>query len=166
LESGRADMSHDPVDLNTVIRMAVSVLAPQADAKQIVLSVGVPTDLPFLTGDAQRLHQVMLNLMGNAIKYCRPGDNVTVRAWSDGDRLSVSVADTGPGILKDALPHLFERFYRVAGEMGKAVGTGLGLTIARQIVEAHGGEIAVSSEEGHGATFTFTLPLAGVSGGV
>jgi signal transduction histidine kinase len=166
LESGRADMSHDPVDLNTVIRMAVSVLAPQADAKQIVLSVGVPTDLPFLTGDAQRLHQVMLNLMGNAIKYCRPGDNVTVRAWSDGDRLSVSVADTGPGIPKDALPHLFERFYRVAGEMGKAVGTGLGLTIARQIVEAHGGEIAVSSEEGHGATFTFTLPLAGVSGGV
>jgi signal transduction histidine kinase len=166
LESGRADMSHDPVDLNTVIRMAVSVLAPQADAKQIVLSVDVPADLPSLTGDAQRLHQVMLNLVGNAIKYCRPGDNVTVKARSDDGRLSVSVADTGPGIPKDALPHLFERFYRVAGEMGKTVGTGLGLTIAQQIVEAHGGEITASSEEGHGATFTFTLSLAGVSGSV
>jgi signal transduction histidine kinase len=72
----------------------------------------------------------------------------------------VSVADTGPGIPADALPSIFQRFYRVPGMEGRAVGTGLGLAITQQIVEAHGGEISVSSEEGHGTTFTFTLPVS------
>jgi signal transduction histidine kinase len=163
LESGRAALSHDPVDLSTVIRMAIGVLAPQADAKQVGLSSDVPADLPSIVGDAQRLHQVMLNLMGNGIKYCREGDTVTVTARHEGDSLVVGVADTGPGIPADALPRIFERFYRVPGTEGQAVGSGLGLTIARKIVEAHGGEITVSSEEGEGTTFTFTLPLEGAS---
>ena len=101
----------------------------------------------------------MLNLVGNAIKYCRPGDSVTITAEDDEDRLTVSVADTGPGIQAESLPHIFERFYRVPSTEGQAPGTGLGLTITHRIVEAHGGEITVSSEEGHGATFTFTLPV-------
>ncbi len=162
LESGRASLAQDPVDLRTVIHMAVNVLRPQADAKQILLLVEAPATLPSVVGDAQRLHQVMLNLLSNAVKYCRQGDNVTVTARDEGDHLTVSVADTGPGIPADALSNIFERFYRVPGTEGQALGTGLGLTITRQIVEAHGGEIYASSEEGHGATFTFTLPIQSV----
>jgi signal transduction histidine kinase len=161
LESGRASLAQDPIDLSTVIRMAFNVLAPQAEEKQIRLSVDVPPALPIVLGDAQRFHQVMLNLVGNAIKYCQSGDEVTVTARSDGDHLTVSVADTGPGIPEKALPYLFERFYRVAGSEERASGTGLGLTITNRIIEAHGGEIAVTSEEGQGTTFTFTLPLVG-----
>jgi len=158
LESGRAPLARDPVDLSTVIHMAVNVLRPQADAKQITLLVDVAATLPSVKGDAQRLHQALLNLLSNAVKYCRPGDTVTITARCEKDHLSVSVADTGPGIPADALPNIFERFYRVPGTEDRALGTGLGLTITRQIIEAHGGEVLVSSEEGHGATFTFTLP--------
>jgi len=161
LESGRASMAQDPVDLSTVIRMAVNVLIPQADAKQIGVSVDVPATLPSVVGDAQRLHQVMLNLLSNAVKYSRPGDNITVTAMGEEHYLTVSVTDTGPGIPADALPHIFERFYRVSATEGQALGTGLGLTITRQIIEAHRGEITVTSEEGRGTTFTFMLPVEG-----
>ncbi|MBE9508340.1 MAG: GAF domain-containing sensor histidine kinase [Chloroflexi bacterium] len=157
LESGRASLAREPVDLSTVIQMTVSVLMPQAEAKKVGVSVDVPTDLPPVVGDAQRLHQAMLNLLGNAIKYCHSGDNVTVTARSEEDNLVVVVSDTGPGIPAEALPHVFERFYRVTE--GQVSGTGLGLTITQRIVEAHGGEITVSSEEGRGATFIFTLPV-------
>jgi len=161
LESGRASLSHDPVDLSTVIHMALNVLRPQADGKQVGLSVDVPPALPLILGDAQRLHQVMLNLVGNAVKYCRPGDEITVTARSEGDHLTVSVADTGPGIPAQALPYIFERFYRVAGAEERAGGSGWGRTITNRIIEAHGGETSVVSEEGQGTTFTFTLPLVG-----
>jgi len=159
LESGRASLAQDPVDLSTVIHMTVNVVRAQADAKRITLLVDVPPALPSVLADAQRLHQVMLNLLSNAIKYCREGDQVTVTGRCEDGVLTVSVADTGPGIPADALPNVFERFYRVPGTANRAVGTGLGLAITRQIVEAHGGEISVSSEEGEGATFTFVLPL-------
>lgn len=159
LESGRAHLARDPIDLSTVIRMAVNVLMPQADAKQIRVSVEVPATLPIVMGDVQRLHQVMLNLLGNAVKYCRPDDNITVTAVGEGDCLTVSIADTGPGIPAESLSRIFDRFYRVSGMEGGALGTGLGLTITRQIVEAHKGEITVSSEEGRGSTFVFTLPV-------
>ncbi len=161
LESGRVHLASDPVDLSTVIRMAVNVVMPQADGKQIGLSVDVPADCPSVAGDAQRLHQAMLNLLSNAVKYCRPGDRVMVAVRCDGACLTVSVADTGPGIPAEALPHIFERFYRVPGVEDQSPGTGLGLTITRNIIEAHGGEISVSSEGGRGTTFTFTLPVEG-----
>jgi len=159
LESGRAHLAQDPIDLSTVIRMAVNVLIPQADAKQIRLAVDAPVTLPFVVGDAQRLHQVMLNLLGNAIKYCHAGDSVTVTVMEGDGCLTVSVADTGPGIPAKALPRIFDRFYRVASTENEELGAGLGLTITRQIIEAHKGEITVSSEEGQGTTFTLTLPV-------
>jgi signal transduction histidine kinase len=165
IESGRASLAWAPVDLSTVIHMAVSVLAPQAQAKQVGLAIDITDDLLPIVGDGQRLHQALLNLIGNGIKYCRPGDSVTITARRKDGALVVSVADTGPGIPADALPHIFERFYRVPGAEEQAVGSGLGLTITRKIVEAHGGEITVESEEGRGTTFTFTLPLENVSGG-
>ncbi len=159
LKSGRAALAQDLVEVSTVIRMAINVLKPQADTKQIVLSIDVPPNLPAVRGDAQRLHQVMLNLLSNAIKYCRPGDNVTVSTTCEDEKLTVSVADTGPGIPADALPSIFERFYRVPGAESHAVGTGLGLAITQQIIEAHGGHIWVESVEGTGTTFAFTLPI-------
>jgi signal transduction histidine kinase len=159
LQSGRASLAQDPVDLSTVIHMAVNVLKPQADTKQIVLSVDAPASPPALFGDAQRLHQALLNLLSNAVKYCNSGDQVTVSAKYEKDQAVVSVIDTGPGIPADALPSIFERFYRVPGSENRAVGTGLGLAITQQIIEAHGGEISVSSEEGQGTTFRFTLPV-------
>jgi signal transduction histidine kinase len=159
LQSGRAALAQDRVDLSTVIHMAINVLKPQADAKQIMLSVDIPAALLPILGDAQRLHQALLNLLSNAVKYCDSGDNVVVSVKCGEDLVTVSVADTGPGIPADALPSIFERFYRVPGTERRVVGTGLGLAITQQIVEAHGGEISVSSEEGHGTTFTFTLPM-------
>jgi signal transduction histidine kinase len=159
LQSGRASLALDPVDLNTVVLMAINVIKPQADGRQIILAVDVPTTLPPVMGDAQRLHQALLNLLSNAIKYSDPGDTVTVSASRNEESTSVSVADTGPGIPVDALPSIFERFYRVPGSERRAVGTGLGLAITQQIIEAHGGKISVSSEEGKGTTFTFTLPV-------
>jgi len=159
LESGRASLDQDPVDLSTVILMAVSVLRPQADVGQIGVSVDVPANLPSVMGDAQRLHEAMLNLLSNAIKYCRPGDNIAITVSDEEDHLTVTVADTGPGIPEEVLPYVFERFYRVPGTEGRVLGTGLGLTITRKIIEAHGGEINVTSEEGRGATFTFVLPV-------
>jgi len=159
LESGRASLARDPVCLSTVAHMAVNVVRPQADARQIGVVVDVPATLPSVIGDAQRLHQALLNLLSNAIKYCHPGDSVKVTAQCEGHCLAVSVADTGPGIPVEALPHLFERFYRVPGSEGRVTGTGLGLSITRQIVEGHGGEMRVASAEGQGTTFTFTLPV-------
>jgi len=159
LRSGRASLAQAPVDLSTVIHMALNVMKPQADTKQITFSVDLPTAPLSILGDAQRLHQALLNLLSNAIKYCRLGDDVTVLVQGEENFVTVSVVDTGPGIPADALPSIFDRFYRVPGTEGQAVGTGLGLAITQQIVEAHGGEISVSSEEGLGTAFTFTLPV-------
>jgi signal transduction histidine kinase len=159
LESGRASLARDPISMSTVIHMAVNVLQPQADAKQIVLLADVPAKLPTVMGDAQRLHQALLNLLGNAVKYCGSGDCVTVGAMDAGDYLAVSVADTGPGIPAEELPRIFERFYRVPGAERRASGAGLGLSITRQIVEVHGGKLDVTSEEEKGTTFILTLPV-------
>jgi len=161
LESGRASLNQATLDMGTVIHMAVNVLMPQADEEKIGLSLDVPADLPSVVGDAQRLHQALLNLLGNAVKYCDAGDSVTVAARAEEGRLVVTVSDTGPGIPGEALPHIFERFYRVVE--GQAPGSGLGLTITQRIIEAHGGGIMVDSEEGSGTTFRFTLPIGGVS---
>ena len=159
LESGRAHLTQDPVDMNTVIRMGVNVLMPQARDGKIGISVDIPATLPQITGDAQRLHQVILNLLGNAVKYCQQGDKVTISATSGEDSLTVKIADTGPGIPEEAVDHIFERFYRVPDTKELATGAGLGLTITQQIVKAHGGEISVSSKEGEGTIFMFTLPV-------
>ncbi len=158
LESGRATLVQEPIDLGTVIRMAVNVLRPQANAEGISLAVEIPPHLPAIKGDAQRLHQVMINLLDNAIKYCQAGDSVTVRAETQANGIAVVVADTGPGIPAEEMPHIFERFYRARGHERNTSGTGLGLAIVQQIIKAHGGEIDVSSELGEGTQIIFKLP--------
>jgi two-component system OmpR family sensor kinase len=111
-------------------------------------------------GDAEQLRRVFFNLIENAIKYTLEG-SITARVEPHPDRVCVTIADTGPGIAAEHLPHLFERFYRVdAARSREQGGSGLGLAIAHSIITAHHGSLDVSSEVGHGTTFTVTLPVA------
>jgi signal transduction histidine kinase len=114
--------------------------------------------------DAQKLYQVFLNLLDNAIKYSDPGDRVDVKIEEGISSLTVEVKDTGVGIPEEDLAQLFERFYRVDKDRSRATGgSGLGLAISRQIVEMHGGELSVESEVGEGSTFRMRLPKAPLS---
>jgi signal transduction histidine kinase len=109
--------------------------------------------------DRNRILQVFGNLIGNAVKFCRPGDTITVRCLRNGNEMRVSVADTGPGIPADVASKIFEPYWSATQHV--KLGAGLGLYIARGIIEGHGGRIWVESTPGHGATFSFTLPIAG-----
>jgi two-component system phosphate regulon sensor histidine kinase PhoR len=108
--------------------------------------------------DDSRIEQVLVNLIHNAIKFTPPGGRIVVSAKTQGDRLVVSVTDTGVGISEEDLPRVFERFYK-ADKARAGGGTGLGLAIAKHVVEAHGGRIWAESVEGTGSTFIFTIPL-------
>ena len=118
----------------------------------------MPGNLPMVKGDPQRLKQVLINLASNAIKYNREGGQVSICVDVEDSHLRVQVKDTGRGIAADALPHLFEKFYRVPDAEGWAQGTGLGLSIVKQLIEAHGGQIEVESQVGVGTTMTIRLP--------
>jgi signal transduction histidine kinase len=162
LSSGRATLVRSEVNLSEVVKMATNVVRPQAVERGIRISVRAPEDVPVVHGDEQRLHQVVLNLMSNAIKYNKPSGSVMVSVDVDGDDqdyVRVTVRDTGRGISKENQEHLFEKFFRVADAEGYAQGTGLGLSIAKQIVEFHGGQIEVESELDVGTTFSFTIPI-------
>ncbi len=159
LESGRTFLIQESVPTARIIKEALAVLRPQAEAKQIFLGTALPPSLPAVFGDPTRLKQTLINLLSNAIKYSRKGDSVTVVAELGEDVLRIGVQDTGPGIPADAQARLFQRFYRLPSVENEVEGSGLGLAICRQIVESHGGQIWVESQVDHGATFYFTVPL-------
>jgi len=123
------------------------------------IQLDVPEELPLVSADYNRLERVFTNLLSNALKYSDTDTPVVVRALQVGEMVEIAITDQGKGIPPDDLPHLFERFYRAQGAR-KADGIGLGLYIAKALVEAHGGRIWVESEEGKGSTFSFTLPVA------
>jgi len=158
LQSGRARLAHVPVDIGGLLRDCVSVMKPQADKKNIQVELDAPAGLPVVEGDAGRLKQVLMNLLSNAIKYTAPGGRVNARAGQRNDSVQVAIEDTGRGIPEQDLPHIFDKFYRVADSEGWATGTGLGLSIAKEIVEAHGGQIDVVSQVGVGTTVTLVIP--------
>jgi signal transduction histidine kinase len=155
-DAGRLDLHLAPVDLADCVRRAVVQLEGRASEKQSAIVTDLPDDPVSVQADADRVHQVLVNLLDNAIKFTPPGGRVTVSVSEH----TVTVADTGPGIPADEIPHIFERFYR--GDRSRARqgadGSGLGLAIVKAIVEAHGGQIWIESEPGQGAAFTFTLP--------
>lgn len=159
LESGRVKMARDPIDVHALIEMAANIIRPTAQDRDRKLIIESSPTLPTTLGDEQRLHQVLLNLLSNAVKYSDPGDTITLRAEAQADAITISVTDTGPGISADQLPNLFHKFARLPGSERKATGTGLGLVVARQIVEAHHGQIWADSQVGEGSTFAFTLPI-------
>ncbi len=157
IESGEVTLKVEPVDLGMAISEAAQRLKAQADMGELSLKVEISPDLPEAQADEERVEQVLVNLIHNAIKFTPPGGSVNISAKADGDNTLVSVADTGVGIPTNDLPRIFERFYKTDKARGGG-GTGLGLAIAKHIIEAHGGRIWVESIEGEGSTFSFTLP--------
>jgi len=157
LEARGAALELTSIPLKDLVANACQLLQPQADERQIEISADT---LPPLTimADRQRIEQVLVNLLDNAIKYTPPGGRVTVTATSDGHQTTICVRDTGPGISLPDQSRIFERFYRVdAGRSRDQGGTGLGLAIVKHIVQLHGGTIDVESSPGQGACFHFTL---------
>jgi two-component system phosphate regulon sensor histidine kinase PhoR len=161
IETGSTQLHLDSVDVATVVTGSVERIALFAERQGVVLRAELPPDgdRPRVRGDVERLGQLLINLLHNAIKFSEEGDKVTVRVTGARDTVVIAVADEGVGIPRGDIERIFERFYKVdkARVRGKG-GTGLGLAIARHIAEGHGGRLAVESEEGRGATFTVTLP--------
>ena len=160
LESGRMRFTKENFDVRELMDECADVVRPQAAARGIAIQCHVAPAPQTLESDRGKLKQVILNLLTNAIKYNRENGGIIVSTYVTSDSYySVSVADTGKGIPQEAMAHMFEKFYRVADTENTATGTGLGLPIARKIIEALGGEMGVKSTPGVGSTFYFTLPL-------
>jgi len=158
VETGKAELKKEPVDLNQLVEEVIAQLSPQAERQKIVIIVKPAADLPTVPADKGRVRQVIANLVHNAIKFTPAGGRITIATRALGESAAVDIADTGIGIPREELSRVFERFYK--GDKARAgEGTGMGLAIAKHIVEAHGGNIRVESEEGRGSTFSFSLPL-------
>ena len=158
--SGKLHMSARTVDPGTVVRAAVESVAHAASAKRIRLTVDVEPASGLVSGDPDRLQQVVWNLLSNAIKFTPAGGAVAVRVERSDNHVAIVVRDTGAGVAKEFLPHVFERFRQADASTTRAFGgLGLGMAIVRHLVELHGGTVRADSRgEGYGATFTITLP--------
>ncbi|HSJ50632.1 MAG TPA: ATP-binding protein [Actinomycetota bacterium] len=160
LESGDVPLRREPVSLAPLVARVLSEVRVTRGRSDIELSDEVPDDLPTVYADAERVYQVLFNLLDNAVRFTPSGGHVRVSAAGHNGAVDVAVADTGPGISAEHLPRLFDRFYRVDTSRSRDEGgTGIGLAIARSVVEAHGGRIWAESEPGKGSTFTFELPV-------
>jgi PAS domain S-box-containing protein len=158
MESGRMSIRTADVDINEVLSDAI---ARAGSSPSVEFKADLDPRLPIVVGDRDRLIQVVSNLVNNAVKYSPDGGTVTLTSRAEGGFALISVTDTGVGIPPDEIGHVFERFRRVRSGAAQSIpGTGLGLTIVKQIVEMHGGKIWVESAVGHGSAFHFTLPLA------
>jgi signal transduction histidine kinase len=158
LESGRVQFHTAPFDLLSMLEECCQVMQGIADESDVTLKTEVPPAFPQVEGDRDKIKQLVINLISNAIKYNRSKGSVTVTAATNQGEWTLSVADTGMGMPESALPHLFEKFYRVRASEGKVAGTGLGLSICKQIVTGHGGRIEVKSKLGIGTTFIIHIP--------
>jgi signal transduction histidine kinase len=162
MESGRTRLEIEPFELSKLLAESAEVVHPQAVEKEI--EIATDSKVFAVNGDRGKLKQVILNLLTNAIKYNRPDGKVHVRTElhidDEGSMVQVAVADTGFGLSKQNQKQMFQKFFRAASTAGQTSGTGLGLVITKAIIEAHGGNIWLESEEGVGTTFFITLPLA------
>ena len=159
-EAGQLKLIRQPEQVDEMINQAVRAIRVKAMAKNVTLSVDVSGGLPLCDIDSYRVIQVLHNLLDNAVAHTSSGGSVKVFATKNGDWVEIKVKDTGEGIPKEELPNIFERFYRVDKSRARSTGGyGLGLTIAKRIVEAHGGTITVDSVVGEGTQFTFTMPI-------
>ncbi|HYO53452.1 sensor histidine kinase [Archangium sp.] len=161
IQAGRLKLDLGCYAVDDLVREGLALLEPLAIEKRVDLRTHLPRERVWVRCDRDRVFQVLSNLVGNALKFTPEGGTVTVTAVPQEGFVRFSVSDTGPGIPAGALPHLFEPFWQVEGTGKK--GTGLGLTISRGLVEAHGGWLEVESEEGRGSTFSFTLPQDSLS---
>jgi len=164
-DAGELQMETEPVEMGDLVRDVVNRMQGAARAKDINLIARLPDTPLTVTGDDQRLAQILLNLLSNAMQHTPPDGQITVSAQrveaNDEHEVHVTVQDTGEGIPAEDLPHIFERFYRADRARSRDTGgSGLGLSIIRSLIEAHGGRIWVESIEGEGSTFTLTLPVS------
>jgi signal transduction histidine kinase len=159
IEAGQLTLALSDYSIKDVVHGVYSVVESLATAKQLALKVEVPPDLPVAHGDERRLTQVLLNLVGNAIKFTDKGE-VAIKASAANGAYTLSVCDTGPGIAAADQKKIFEEFQQAdSSATKKKGGTGLGLSISKRIVELHGGRIWVESDVGKGSTFSFEVPL-------
>ncbi len=160
-EAGKLDLVCQAEDIAELINRVVAAEQSQVAAKGLSVSINLPDNLSLVNIDSHHISQALRNLLENAVTHTDKGGSITVTATQQGDWIEVSVVDTGEGIPPDDLPNIFERFYRVDKSRARATGgSGLGLTIAKRLVEAHGGKIEVQSELGKGSRFSFTVPVA------
>ncbi|HEY9855195.1 MAG TPA: HAMP domain-containing sensor histidine kinase, partial [Stenomitos sp.] len=159
LEAGRLTLDRQPTPLSELIHHAVDQVAFLAERRELTLDICcVPPDLPLVWVDPIRIIQVLVNLLGNAIRFTEPHGTITIGADLKGEMVEVWVRDTGIGISPEAQQRLFQRFSQVES-VRRYGGTGLGLAITKELLALHGGTISVESEVGKGATFRFTLPV-------
>lgn len=160
-DAGELKIYVQPEDISKLIKETVTILRPNAAAKGLKLATDIKARLPMLNIDADRIKQVLRNLLENAIAHTGKGSKITITAHQVDKMISISITETGEGIPPEDLPFIFERFYRVDKSRARTTGgSGLGLTIAKRLVETHGGNIEVKSEVGKGSCFTFTLPIS------
>ena len=159
LESGQAPLHLAPVSLESVVAEIESRFDVSPDHERLKLETNVPGGIPLVMGEADKLNQVLANLVENAVKVTGDGGLISISANATDRWVEVKVSDNGIGIAREHLPHVFERFYKV-DRSRRDGGTGLGLAIAKHLVQAHGGDIKVESVEREGSTFSFTLPRA------
>ncbi len=161
LEAGKASWKKAPVNLRDLISQAVLQLSPGIEEKNLQINLHISEDLPRPEADADRIREVLLNLISNAVRFTPAGGEIEVSARLMEKEIMVSIKDTGEGIPEKELPHIWDRFYRVEKSRARSRGgTGLGLAIVKQIVEAYGGRVLVESRVGEGSVFSFTLPLS------
>ncbi len=158
LESGRVQYRKTVFSLADLMYECKDIMESKASEDNIHIRVESPEGLPLLDADRDKIKQVFLNLLSNAIKYNRPNGSVLLRAETADNEISIQIQDTGLGIPEEALPHLFQKFYRVREHEMRVSGTGLGLSICKQIVQGHGGRIEVKSKIGIGTMFAIYLP--------
>ena len=161
LESGRVQFHKTRFNITDLLFECKDIMNAKAEEEKIQIRIDASDGLPQWEADRDKLKQVMLNLLSNAIKYNRPNGSIILSATAAEANVCIIIQDTGMGIPDEALPHLFEKFYRVRETEDKVAGTGLGLSICKQIVNGHGGRIEVKSKYGVGTSFSVMLPRSG-----
>jgi len=158
LESGRVQFRKTRFSVADLMYEVRDVMMSKAQETNVQIRVDAPNDMPLMEADRDKIKQVLLNLISNAIKYNRPNGSVIVTGSFTEAELSMTVQDTGLGIPEESVPHLFEKFYRVREHENRATGTGLGLSICKQIIQGHNGRIEVKSKVGVGTSFGVHIP--------
>jgi signal transduction histidine kinase len=157
-ESGTLALHKEPTDVGVLIHEVAKVFAADSTARHVTVEAQTPQDLPLVDVDPLRVREVLTNLLSNALHHTPTGGAVSITIATTAATMAITVADSGSGIAAEELPRIFDRFYKGRD----STGSGLGLTISKNLVEAHGGEIRAESKPGRGTAITFTLPVGSV----